>query len=135
MGALMSTFLVLALYLLLALPLVLVFFLPRLKWAAGALYLMLGTGVAAYHLEFSAADLPPIPQPMAAMAADNLAEDPRCAKALELSEQAGIVVERKTPERFVVSARIWTQVPPQVQQALVACHAGDSGIEPQVIQR
>ena len=130
----MSTFLVLAFYLLLALPLALLFFLPKLKWAVGGLYLLLGTGVAAYHLEVAPPDVPRIARPVAA-AAGNLAADPRCAKALELSQEAGIVLERKTPDRLVVSARYWSQVPPEVQQALVACHAGDSGVEPKIIER
>ena len=130
-----SSILVFALYLVLAAPLLWGLFNGKLASSLGVFYLAITAGVAAYHLEFAAPDLPPMVRPAAVL--EEVATDPRCAKALDLSEQAGLVLERGDSTRLVVDEALWAQTPEEVRDALVACHGatGPAGVVPQVIER
>lgn len=135
MSTVMSSIVVLALFVLVVAPLILTLYRTKLRWAVGAFYLVFATGVAAYHIELPA-DLPRPARPVTAASGMGA----RCHEALELSEQAGIILERKDPARLVVSKTSWPQVPKQVQDALIACHRGEdmvqtTGVLPRIVLR
>lgn len=46
-----------------------------------------------------------------------------CNRALQVSEDAGLILSRRDPLRVIVKDSLWSQLPQQVQDALVLCLA------------
>ena len=122
----------LLLYLLALAPLALS--LLRGRGGKGALLLYAAAFAA---LLAASADLSPTPVPSAMStggAGAGMADAEGCARALQVTDEAGIIIDRRNPRRVVVHGQLWRQLPQEAKDVLISCIAGGDGSEeaPQV---
>jgi hypothetical protein len=119
MGAPMSSILILFLFLLIAAPALAAFLRQDIGWKTGAFYGAVAALLLAWHVGFSVGPMPD--KSALARAPGGVADVGRCEQALRAAQRGGIVVDRSDPNRLVVRAALWQQLPEDVRTALTEC--------------
>ncbi|HZF94064.1 MAG TPA: hypothetical protein VEZ20_04235 [Allosphingosinicella sp.] len=117
----MSSALVLLLFLLLAAPAVLAFVRRDLGWITGGFYGAVAAGLLAWHVGFAIDEIPDAAAIAKARAGGAGVQGSRCEQVLATAEQGRVVLDRRNPNRLVVSAALWPQLPEEVRTALSQC--------------
>ena len=116
----MSSALILFLFLLLAAPALIAFVRSDVGWKTGAFYGLVLVLLLGWHVGFSVSSIPDAgtlgPRPQATGL-----EGSRCEEALATAQRGGIILDRRDPNRLVVSAAVWQQIPEEVRTALTQC--------------
>jgi len=119
MGALMPSAIVLLLFVLLAAPALVAFLRRDLGWKTGGFYGAVAIGLLAWHVGFSVGPMPDVKT--VARASGGAADASQCEQALATAQRGGIVVDRSNPNRLVVRAALWQQLPEDVRAGLTEC--------------
>jgi outer membrane lipoprotein SlyB len=117
----MSSALVLLLFLLLAAPALLAFVRRDLGWWTGGFYGAVAAGLLAWHVGFGMGEIPDAAAIAKARAGGPAVQGSRCEQILATAEQGRLVLDRRNPNRLVVSAALWTQLPEEVRTAISQC--------------
>ncbi|HEX8191436.1 MAG TPA: hypothetical protein VF552_00910 [Allosphingosinicella sp.] len=117
----MSTILILLLFLLLAAPALVAFFRRDLGWKTGGFYGAVAAALLAWHVGFGMNEIPDAAALAKARASGPAVQGSRCEQVLATAEQGRVVLERRDPNRLVVSGALWTQLPEEVRTALTQC--------------
>lgn len=111
----LTLILLVTLFVIIALPGLVVVARPRAAMVAVPFYLALLTGLFLYYFGLSfGGRMPAAAQP--GQGPSNI-----CEQALDQAEQGGLIIERSNPLRVRVSRALWEQLPRQAQQGLTAC--------------
>lgn len=115
MMTLLAVAILLAAFLIVALPGILALFRPKAAIVAAPFYLALLTAIAAHYVGFSFGGTIPAP-PKAGAGPTGL-----CEQAIAQSEQGGLIVNRSNPLRVVVRHELWAELPQQAKDGLITC--------------
>ena len=115
----MSSALILGLFLLLAAPAIVGFFRRDLGWKTGAFYVAVLAGLLAWHVGFKIGAMPD-PRTLA-KAPVGIVDSSRCEQVLSTAERGRLVLDRRNPNRLVVAAASWQQIPEEVRTAITEC--------------
>jgi hypothetical protein len=117
----MSSVIVLLLFLVLAAPALVAFVRRELGWVTGGFYGAVVAGLLAWHVGFSIGPIPDAASIARARAAGPAVSGSRCEQVLATAEQGRVVLDRRDPNRLVVAAALWQQLPEEVRAALTEC--------------
>jgi hypothetical protein len=119
MGAAMSSAIILLLFLILAAPALIAFVRRDLGWKTGGFYGLVAAALLAWHVGFSVGPMPDA----AAITRGNvgIGDGSRCEQVLATAERGRIVLDRRNPDRLVVAAALWQQLPEEVRAAIAEC--------------
>lgn len=121
MGRPMTSALILLLFLLLAAPALIAFLRRDLGRVTGGFYAAAAAGLLAWHVGFAIDALPDAAAIAKARAGSLAVQGSRCEQVLATAEQGRLVLDRRNPNRLVVSASLWPQLPEEVRTALTQC--------------
>jgi hypothetical protein len=117
----MSSILVLFLFLLLAAPAAVAFVRRDFGWMTGGFYAAVMIGLLAWHVGFRIGEMPDAAALAKARGGNAAVEGSRCEQVLATAEQGRVVLDRRDPNKLVVSAGLWPQLPEQIRTALTEC--------------
>ena len=121
MGRPMSSVLILLLFLAIAAPALVAFVRRDLGWKTGGFYGAVAAGLLAWHVGFSIGEMPDAAALAKARAGGPALQGSRCEQVLSTAEQGRLVLDRRNPNRLVVAAALWTQLPEEVRTAITQC--------------
>jgi hypothetical protein len=111
----LTLLLLLALFILFALPGLMAITHPRGPAIATLFYMVLVVGLALHYFGLSFGGRMP------AVAAPGTEAPALCGQAIEQAEGGGLIVDRTNPSRVVVSRGLWNELPEQIQDGIVMC--------------
>ncbi|HEY0014615.1 MAG TPA: hypothetical protein VGB79_17365 [Allosphingosinicella sp.] len=117
----MSSVLILLLFLAIAAPALVAFVRRDLGWKTGGFYGAVAAGLLAWHVGFSIGEMPDAAALAKARAGGPALQGSRCEQVLSTAEQGRLVLDRRNPNRLVVAAALWTQLPEEVRTAITQC--------------
>lgn len=116
----MSSALILLLFLLLAAPALVAFRRSDVGLRTGAFYGLISILLLCWHVGFSVGSIPDAAS-LGRRPQGLVLEGSRCEQALATAERGRIILDRRDPNRLIVSAAPWQQIPEEVRAALIAC--------------
>lgn len=116
----MSSALILLLFLLLGAPALFAFLRGDAGWKTGAFYGLVSILLLGWHIGFSVGSMPDAGS-LGRRPQNLVLEGSRCEQALATAERGRIILDRRDPNRLIVSAASWQQIPEEVRAALIAC--------------
>jgi hypothetical protein len=117
----MSSVLVLLLFLLLAAPAIVAFVRRDVGLKTGGFYVAVVAALLAWHVGIEIGEIPDSAALDKARAGSSAIQGSRCEQVLTTAEQGRLILDRRDPNRLVVSASLWPQLPEEVRTALTQC--------------
>jgi hypothetical protein len=87
----------------------------------GGFYGAVAAGLLAWHVGFGIGEIPDAAAIAKARAGGPAVQGSRCEQVLATAEQGRLVLDRRNPNRLVVSAALWPQLPEEVRTAISQC--------------
>jgi len=111
----LTLLILLALFVLIALPGLAAITQPRAGLVAAPCYLAILAAIFLHYLGFTAGgEIPVVARPVGEVPA-------LCTRAIEQAQGGGLILDRSNPARVIVARALWAELPQQARQGLVLC--------------